>query len=336
MKFLKPFAARATASTRDLFTRTRIILTLQYVAVIGVIIAFFSLLLYISLTNNVHDTLMDRVADPAVRGAIYDAASDRLQQSIFLVDTICLIVAMFVSYLLAVKTLAPIRQALDDQKQFSADASHELRTPLAIMQTQSEILLRDTRAPVAEYRKVIESNLEEINRMKTLVSDLLMVARSQQDNQGEFSPIDFSELLATTVENVESIAAVKSITLSKEILPNLVVVGDQDQLMRAIRNILDNAITYTPDHGTITLSTKIHKSQIVIEISDSGIGIDPKDLPHIFKRFYKADHARMHTRGSTGLGLAIVDDIIRAHQGAITAKSTPGKGTTMIIRLPQA
>jgi len=114
------------------------------------------------------------------------------------------------------------------------------------------------------------------------------------------------------------------------------VYADADQLKQVLVALMDNALKYTPYEGTVSLSLTISGNSAVVKVSDTGIGISPEDLPHIFERFYRADQSRSHDRGGSGLGLAIVESIVQEHQGSIEVESTPGKGSTFILKLPVA
>ncbi len=333
MKFSKQFAGLVTKLKRNLFLRARIILTIYYILAIGLVMAVFSALLYFSLTANLRDTLGDQFTDPAQRRHAYQETTDRFQNTIMIGDLIGIIIIGGASYFLAGRTLKPIRRALDDQKQFSSDASHELRTPLAVMQSQSEVVLRNAQSTNDELRSVVSSNLEEAKRMTSLVEELLAVARSEQEVKKTES-VDLGKVLSSAINSIKMKSDEKSITIQKNLAENAIINGDASAMYRMTLNLLDNAVAYTEPNGKVVVDLAKDSSQAIVTIKDTGIGISEADLPNIFKRFYKADAARSRRPGSAGLGLAIVNEIVLGHGGSLSVLSEIGKGTEFKLVFP--
>lgn len=235
--------------------------------------------------------------------------------------------------------ISRLQAAFERQKQFTSDASHELRTPLAVMRGELEITLRRDRPP-DEYRRVLVSNLEEIVRLSRLVEDMLVLARADGGRvELKLEPVDLNRLCQQMVEYITPLALQREQALmyEPEMAPDQAVVvnADLQRIKQLFLNLLDNAIKYTELKGSVTLGLKTEDKQAVITIIDTGRGIPPEDLPHIFERFFRrsAPTSDRSAPGS-GLGLSIVKWIVESHKGKIEAKSEIGKGTSFIVKLP--
>jgi heavy metal sensor kinase len=229
---------------------------------------------------------------------------------------------------------ARLAKAIGQMKQFTASMSHELRTPLTALRGETEVLLLEPHA-VQDYQRLLASHLEEYDRLTRLINKLLTLARAEA---GEIpihmEPIDLAQLTRYLVEQLETVAASKQITLTSESEEPVAIAADHDWMETAILNLLDNAIRYTPEGGHITASAANRGSERILEISDTGVGISPEALPRIFERFYRVDPARDGSGVGSGLGLSLVQWIVEQHHGRIEVKSEPGKGSRFILRLP--
>jgi heavy metal sensor kinase len=219
---------------------------------------------------------------------------------------------------------------------FTADASHELRTPLAVMRTTAEVALR---APdeQREARAALEQILAEVERTSHLTENLLLLAKADS-GAGALprQPVDLTAAVGEACTQAGVLAQVKGLTLATE-LPSaerLWVAGDPHALRRLFLILLDNAVKYTPAGGRIDVTVRENGQSVVGEVRDSGIGIAPDDLPHVFDRFYRADRARSREHGGAGLGLAIARWIAESHGGAITVASEIERGSRFEVRLP--
>lgn len=226
--------------------------------------------------------------------------------------------------------LGRLEGSFQRERQFTADASHELRTPLTAMQTIISVIRENRRAP-EQYEKALDDLSSEASRLRELVEDLLQLARSDKGFRGLSKPVDLSTLLQDVADVMSPLALTKKLTLTCTVSDNINVVGSSDDLVRLFINLLDNAIKYT-DQGEISLQAKQGKTCIQVSISDTGIGIDPEHMLHLFDRFYRVDLSRS-VQGN-GLGLSIAKAIVQAHQGEITVLSELGKGSTFTIGLP--
>lgn len=217
-------------------------------------------------------------------------------------------------------------------KQFTSDLAHELRTPINNLMGETEIALAHGNS-VAEYRIVLESNLEELHRVSQLMEKILFLARA--DNPQliiQKAPLHINKEMAIVCEFYQAMADEKNIQLSSE--GSIIVDADPILFRRMISNILSNAIKYTPSGGWVRLKAKeIDASTVQIICNDNGVGISAEHLPKLFDRFYRVDNSRAQYSGGTGLGLAIVKTIVDLHQGTISILSKPENGTTVIITL---
>jgi len=218
--------------------------------------------------------------------------------------------------------------------QFSAYVSHELKTPLAIIKGEAELALRKERDP-KEYKRVMLVTLEETERMLRNVSDLLLLAKLEYHTEViKFEKIDLAELLNEIYERTKLLAIQKDIEVDYKLPEGQIRVnGNKLHLRRVFLNLVDNAIKFTPPEGKIFISTKVENGEVVIVISDTGIGIAEEDLPLLFKEFFK-DAREEQVETIHGLGLHIVQHILKIHHGNITVKSELNKGSTFTVTLP--
>lgn len=223
-------------------------------------------------------------------------------------------------------------------RQFSADASHELRTPLTILRGETEVTLRWAKTP-EEFRDMLRSNMEEIDRMERIIESLLTLAKSEIGEVTlEVKKLSLSDLLQELYLQGKILAEPKQITVALElqVSEEVRLRGDELRLRQLFLNLISNGIKYTPEGGSVTISLAIQDDSALIDIRDTGIGIPDSDLPRIFDRFYRVDKARNRMDGGSGLGLAIVKWIVEAHGGQIEVTSEPGAGSTFSVRLPLA
>jgi two-component system, OmpR family, sensor kinase len=229
--------------------------------------------------------------------------------------------------------LARLEAAFAVQRRFVADASHDLRTPVAAILSLAENA-RDgigAQTPTQSLSVIAE----QAQRLRQLITNLLQLSRADEGHlESEREPLRITALLQDVVAGVQPLAEERGITLTLSVLDEGVVLGDLAQLILVLMNLLDNALAYTPHGGQVVLSSHREGAHIVIAVRDTGMGIAPADLPHIFERFYRADPARQRATGGSGLGLAIVRTLVEAHQGTVTVESVPGAGSRFLIRLP--
>jgi heavy metal sensor kinase len=219
-------------------------------------------------------------------------------------------------------------------RQFVADVSHELRTPLAVIQAETTLALNKERTE-AEYQESLELVAQESAYMSSAIDRILSLARSDAGKDSlNLDKVNLDELLAEVSADVKLLASEKGLQFELGPRRNLTLRADRLKLRQLFISILENAVHYTPSGGSVSLSVIEKDGMAIVAISDTGIGIPPEHLPHIFERFYRVDQT--HSRGDTGtgLGLSIAKSIAEAHGGRMEAESEVGKGTTFSVILP--
>lgn len=223
-----------------------------------------------------------------------------------------------------------VEQALVAQRRFVADASHELRTPLTTLRGNVELLQREPPLPPEEQRAILQDVAAEIDRMIRLVRELLTLARADAGLRPRWEPVQLGPLLEDAVRQAQLLRPRPVVRAAGS--RDAVVRADRDLLRQVLLILLDNALKYTPEDGTVEAQVVVENGRAGIAVRDTGIGIDPAILPHIFDRFFRGDAAR---RGDgTGLGLAIAKSLVEAMRGEIRVASTPGEGSTFTVLLP--
>lgn len=218
------------------------------------------------------------------------------------------------------------------QQRFVADVSHELRTPLTAMRGNIDLMKRY--GPDQESMDAIES---EVDRMARLVSDLLMLARADYGGLTlELEPIDLDDVVNLVYREARLLVKERELTVKVSEFEPVRIAGNGDWLKQLLLNLVNNALKFTPDGGTITLSLRQEGTEALISVSDTGVGISPEDQPRIFDRFFQSDLSRTReaAKAGVGLGLAIARWVVEAHYGRIEVKSALGQGTTFTVRLP--
>ena len=230
------------------------------------------------------------------------------------------------------QAMKPIQKSFQTQRKFVSDASHELRTPLSIFYSSVDILSREEKENLSPFgQEILEDIKNETEMMNKLLNDLLFLARNDQDHfELEWEEIDLSDLVHSLIHRFTRIIP-SHLTLSDSIQDHITIKGDRVRIQQLIYILLDNAVRYTKE-GSITCTLKTINQEIVMTIQDTGPGIPPDDLPHIFDRFYRGDSSR--TRDGSGLGLSIAKTIVEAHGGKILVKSEVNKGSSFIISFP--
>ncbi len=230
-------------------------------------------------------------------------------------------------------TFARLDAAFAQQRQFTADASHELRTPLAVLISEAQTALAHQRT-AGEYRETLEACLDTAQQMRRLTEALLQLARFDAgQNPLQRARLDLAENVRACVELIHPLADPRGIRLVCNLAP-AEARGDAELLERVITNLLTNAIHYNKPKGEVRISTSVENGAAVLTVADTGQGIAPEDLPHIFERFFRADKSRSRAHGRAGLGLAICKAIVDAHGGSIEVTSRPDNGAVFTVRFP--
>lgn len=228
-----------------------------------------------------------------------------------------------------------------ERRDFVSNVSHELRTPLTSMRSYLEALIDGAWKDPEIAPNFLQVTQEETDRMIRMISDLLNLSRMDAGNSElELEYININELMSHVLDRFDmmiqsSDRPKKAFSIKREFTNRQIWTEiDTDKMMQVFDNIMNNAIKYSPDGGTITCRLQETHNSVVISVSDQGMGIPRKDLPHVFDRFYRVDKARARSMGGTGLGLAISKEVIQRHGGKIWVDSIEGKGTTFYVSLP--
>nr|PZN10032.1 MAG: two-component sensor histidine kinase [Caldicoprobacter oshimai] len=221
------------------------------------------------------------------------------------------------------------------RNEFVSNASHELKTPLSAIKVLTESLIHMDVDDPSIYREFLEDINSEIDRLNAIINDLLTLVKIDTEAEElKQEPVDLVELVHSTLKGLQILAQKKNIRLETFYDDRLIVSGDAVKLRQVVSNIVDNAIKYTPEGGRVTVEVYKGVENAVVKVSDTGIGIPAKDLPHIFDRFFRVDKARSRATGGTGLGLSIAQKIVLQHGGDIRVVSEEGKGSTFYVELP--
>lgn len=223
--------------------------------------------------------------------------------------------------------------AIEGYRQFTGDASHELRTPLTIMKGEITLALQKERNN-EYYVEVLAGIEDEVDRLIRMVEQLLFLARADSEKvQVQITDLDLYETLTPLLEQIEILANRKNQNI-KWVIPKINIVNDPNIILQIFLSLLDNAVKYTPESGTIQVNIEEIPNVLRIGVSDTGHGISEEHLTHIFDRFYRVDKGRSRELGGTGLGLAIAQKLALLIGGSIKVKSTIGKGTTFYLEIP--
>jgi signal transduction histidine kinase len=264
-----------------------------------------------------------------------DAAVEQFVLVMALIAPIVLLGLGICSYLVSDKATIPIQQTIGLLRQFISDAGHELNTPLSIINACAEALERklDKQGIKTSEVTTITNSAE---RMQHIIDALMLLAELETPITAELiqEPVLMSQLVNQCLEEFSVKYAQKGIHLKHPTLPDAFVLGDKSSLQTMLSNLLENALRYTEAGGTVEINVNINSPNLIISVSDTGIGIAQENLSSIFNRFYRIDKSRSRLSGGAGLGLSIVKAIVESHQGTIDVSSTLGAGTKFTISLP--
>ncbi|XOI99205.1 sensor histidine kinase [Paenibacillus polymyxa] len=250
------------------------------------------------------------------------------------VGLIMLIVIYFLSRYFANRSIAPVREAFEKQKQFIGDASHELKTPLAIINTNADVLLANQEDTIANQAKWLHYIKSETERMTGLTNDLLYLTQMDDSRSTMIhAKFNMSDAVESIILPMEAVIFEKNISLDYNIEPNLTVHGSSEQIKQVILILLDNAVKYSGPKGAVNVTLQKQNNDVMLAVSNTGEGIAPEHLDRIFDRFYRTDSSRARKHGGHGLGLAIARSIVDQHKGELYARSVVGEGATFYVRL---
>lgn len=306
----------------NLFTHARTKLTIYYLAIIMAISGFFSMVIYrgatLELTRIQNVQKIRRPGGPQflIDEDIVTESKERVFISLLSLNALILALSGIGGYFLAGKTLKPIADIMNEQKEFVANASHELRTPLTSLTTEIEVALRDKKLTLNTAKKLLESNLEDVKNITKLSNYLLRLNKLQSDQKSNYTKIDLAQVVKKIALKNKKVKLITKKTMIK---------ADAESISELAKILIENGLKYS-DNKPVTVVVK-NKS---LEVSDQGIGISDKDLPHIFGRFFRGDRARQ-TEGY-GLGLSIAKQIAKNHNAQIRVVSKLAKGSTFKVK----
>ncbi|MGP4041615.1 two-component system histidine kinase PnpS [Gracilibacillus sp. D59] len=232
--------------------------------------------------------------------------------------------------------ITDLKRVEEMRKDFVANVSHELKTPITSIRGFAETLLEDEMADDEIKEQFLTIILKESTRLQSLIHDLLELSKIEKEEMKLSTKlIEVDEWLQSSLTLLEQQTSKKSLQFTKAIKPNISFHGDPDRLQQVVLNLMYNAISYTPEHGNVSLRVDENDSEVIIEVEDTGIGIPEEARQRIFERFYRVDRARSRNTGGTGLGLAIVKHIVEAHKGTIAVSSEMGKGSCFTVKIPK-
>ncbi|MFA6602402.1 MAG: HAMP domain-containing sensor histidine kinase [Candidatus Shapirobacteria bacterium] len=257
-------------------------------------------------------------------------AKNRLLTILGFVNGGILLISGGLAFFLSGQTLKPIKEMMEDQNRFVADASHELKTPLTSLKSSFEVFLREPKPKMGEARQLVADSINDVNQLQKLSESLLTLA-SNRNSTKQINKTNLQEMMTKIIKKYSTAANNKDIKLVNQVKAGEVW-GNDMELSILVGNIIDNAIKYSHKNGRVIVKSIENKREVVLSIKDEGIGIASKDLPHIFKRFYRADKARSHNQaGGYGLGLAMAHKIAQNNKIQIGVKSQIGKGSLFSV-----
>lgn len=322
-----------------MFHSARLKLTAWYLVIILLIGFFFSSIIYFGVSRELERGFHRYEMMFRLRARERREELMLIRRGILLrllsTNIVITLTSAFASYFLAGKTLRPIEEMMNEQNRFITDSSHELRTPLTALKTSIEVSLRDKTLSLEDAKKVLRSNLEEIDSLQSLTDNLLTLAQFQKANGSlTFDMISLKDVIDEAVKKVLPLARAKQITIKQDV-QDYSLKTDKKSIIDLVVILLDNAIKYSPKKKSVKISTHKDGHSLSISVKDYGMGIEETDLPYIFDRFYRADTSRSKsTVSGFGLGLSIAKKIVEVHKGTIDVESIPGKQTTFTIKLP--
>ncbi|WP_370512344.1 sensor histidine kinase [Planomicrobium sp. CPCC 101110] len=255
---------------------------------------------------------------------------------LFICSLLFIILSISASYFLSKKMMKPIIQSWDKQAEFVENASHELRTPLTIIQNKLELLLVAPQEKIMNKFENIALSLSETRRLSKLTSDLLTLARADSaEMQLSKQTIPVDSFIKKAAAPYKEIAESQEKHLWLDLNSDVNMEADESRIHQLLVILLDNALKYTEEKDSVGVKSYIEDQKVVIEVSDTGVGIKEENISHVFDRFYREDKARSRETGGMGLGLSIAQWIVASHSGTISAASNKQQGTTFKVKLPK-
>ena len=315
----------------------RVRLTGWYTVALSVMLVIYAAATFLAVRREFQESLDEQSHELRVSGS-----EDRMREQLAEVLKVLvlglplvIVVAGVGGYLLAGRALVPMELSFDRLRRFTADASHELRTPLAVIRGIGEAGLVETRTP-AEYKEAIGSMLEEIDRLTTLVDTLLRLSHGDAGTVHlTREPLDLGQLTREVAGSLAVLAEERRQRITVEAAAGVSVNADRLVLREAVINVIDNAIKYSPEGASITVTIRARGDEAMVEVADHGPGVSADDRQRIFDRFFRVDTARSREAGGSGLGLAIAKWAVEVNGGSIAVEAGAAGGSVFRISLPR-
>ncbi len=323
----RQFEVLVTKWKNDLFFRAEIKLAFWYS--IGVlfflsVLSFGIFFLFDSGFSAERDFEGREENDNYVEERFEEEANEHLLDVIIKVDIIFAVILVFLSFIIARKTIKPLREASVREKMFTADVAHEFRTPLTVIKTGTEVAIRKN--DLEYFKKVSEDNLNEIDSLSALLNDLIFLIKNNSFKKTEKSNVLLSGLVERELNLLSEYAKTNEINITSEIQKDIFVFCNEEEVKRLVKNIIKNAIDYNKQGGRVEVYLNKTKN-VSLKIKDTGIGISKEDQKYIFNRFFKSDNSRARVKSGSGLGLAIAKEIADENNISLTVSSTIGEGS---------
>ncbi|MFI8685831.1 sensor histidine kinase [Rossellomorea sp. NPDC077527] len=255
---------------------------------------------------------------------------------LLLCSVVSIILSITISYLLSKKTMKPIIKSWNRQAEFVENASHELRSPLTIIQNKLELMLTEPNKKIVDTFESIALSLSETRRLSQLTSDLLTLARADSlESQLNDETFEVDEFIQSVCQPYSEFADMQDKKLWVQLYADTEIEADKSRIHQLMVILLDNALKFTAENEEIGVKTYLEGNKVVLEVSDTGIGINEENRERIFERFFREDRARSREKGGTGLGLAIAQWIVSSHNGTIKVLDNKNKGTIFQVKLPR-
>jgi len=346
-EYSKRFAASATAFADkyrfDPFFRTEVnIIGLQLaklvflVGVFAVTATMFYNDASYAIQQGIYQAILPQSSPVEIAQVVVTQLSSVHARTILLTVGLLVLVTILFSYIITRLALAPVRNALESQKQFIGNVAHELRTPISIIKTNTEVSLMSPDVS-KELRGTLNSTIEELDRTSEIINNLLSLSAYIRPERMEFTDVDLGAIVNEVMLKLRGLSEPKHLEIEARLSERRTVVGNAVALDQIVMNILKNAILYTPTNGRILITVEpVHPNHIEFSVRDSGAGIPRKDLFRIFEPYYRGDPSRKRSGSGSGLGLTIVSELVKLHNGKIVMRSAERRGTTVTILLPAA
>lgn len=333
-----------------MFKQTTLRLTGLYILVLFLICGFFSATLYRVYLQQINSSfsyqtevirstpeLSYLLNSSKFRASIqesYNRATGEILKNLFIMNIFVMSLGGILSYSFAKKTLEPIEKAHQSQARFSSDASHELRTPISVMKTEIEVALKNKNLKLDEAKEVLNSNLEEVDRLTRMINTLLSLSRLQAE-EIKLSKVNLNKLSDEVIVNYKNLTEEKDIKINKD-LNATILKSNKEYLGQAISILLDNALKYSPQGSIVTIKSFFESDKVQISVNDQGYGVKPEDQAKIFDRYYRGEVSRSKNNvDGVGLGLSLAKEIITKLNGQLTLEESSAKGSVFAIRLPK-